>query len=379
LIDALICGAGPAGAIAALVMARAGARVLLVDREQFPRDKLCGDTLNPGALALLHSLGLGGGPIEQGRPLAGMLLSGPHNAMVRATYGDGIVGRAVIRRDLDAWLLEQAIKAGARFEPGWIARQLLTSDFHGESIVRGAILEARGQPATRVRIPAIMTIAADGSRSTLARAAGLSRHPRRPRRWAFGVYATGVRGVTDVGEMHVRPGHYIGIAPITSEIVNVCVVTERRRGTGSPVDVIREAIQRDAPLHDRLRNAEFISGVKVLGPLAVEARSAGVPGLLLAGDAAGFIDPMTGDGLHLAMRGGWLAAEEALHAGESGDVRTAVGRLNEARRRQFGAKLRFNLGVRRIVASPMAIEIGCLGAAVAPGLIRQLVRRAGDV
>ena len=59
VIDVLIAGAGPAGAVAATVLARAGARVLVLDRAQFPRPKLCGDTLNPGALAVLQRLGLG--------------------------------------------------------------------------------------------------------------------------------------------------------------------------------------------------------------------------------------------------------------------------------------------------------------------------------
>ena len=58
MLDVLIAGAGPAGAIAAMVLARAGARVLVLDRARFPRDKLCGDTLNPGALAVLERLGL---------------------------------------------------------------------------------------------------------------------------------------------------------------------------------------------------------------------------------------------------------------------------------------------------------------------------------
>ncbi len=66
MLDVIIAGAGPAGTIAALIAARAGARVLVVDRATFPRDKLCGDTLNPGALALLASLDLAGGPLASG-------------------------------------------------------------------------------------------------------------------------------------------------------------------------------------------------------------------------------------------------------------------------------------------------------------------------
>jgi len=101
MLDVIIAGAGPAGSIAATVLARAGARVLLVDREEFPRDKLCGDTLNPGAVRILAELGLVGGPLATARPLAGMLVTGPR-ACVRATYGEGIVGLGITRGALDA-------------------------------------------------------------------------------------------------------------------------------------------------------------------------------------------------------------------------------------------------------------------------------------
>ena len=86
MLDVLIAGAGPAGAMAALVLARAGARVVLIDREQFPRDKLCGDTLNPGAVRLLESFGLTGGVLDKAVRLSGMRLTGPR-ASVRAVYG----------------------------------------------------------------------------------------------------------------------------------------------------------------------------------------------------------------------------------------------------------------------------------------------------
>ena len=83
MLDVLIAGAGPAGAMAALVLARAGARVVVIDRERFPRDKLCGDTLNPGAVRLLASFGLTGGALDSAVHLSGMRLTGP-NASVRA-------------------------------------------------------------------------------------------------------------------------------------------------------------------------------------------------------------------------------------------------------------------------------------------------------
>ena len=116
----------------------------------------------------------------------------------------------------------------------------------------------------------------------------------------------------------------------------------------------------------------------MLGPLALDATSTGAPGLLLAGDAAGFVDPMTGDGLHLAMRGGVLAAEQALRALETGDLASAVAGLAQARHQAFGTKLVFNRCVRRIVSSPVAVELACWGSKLAPGIVRRAVRYAGD-
>jgi flavin-dependent dehydrogenase len=113
-------------------------------------------------------------------------------------------------------------------------------------------------------------------------------------------------------------------------------------------------IARDRTLAARFQGARFVTTVRVLGPLATNARAAGVEGLLLAGDAAGFVDPMTGDGLHLAMRGAMLAAGEALHALESGDFAGAATRLAAARRASLGTKLRFNRAMRFVAGSPAA-------------------------
>lgn len=377
MLDVLIAGAGPAGSIAALRLARAGARVVLVDRETFPRDKLCGDTLNPGAIAWLAAQGLSGDVIDRARPLAGMLMSGPRVAK-EARYPAGIVGRAVLRRHLDAWLLDRAIAAGARFEPGLTVKGPLLHDERGVSHVRGLLLAPRTEPDRVSRMPATLTIAADGRRSTLAFSLGLCAHPPHPRRWAFGVYATGIDGVRDVGEMHVRRGVYIGVAPITDALSNVCVVTGPRPEGRAPLDVVKRAIGSDALLARRFERATFESRVSVLGPLAVEARAAGMPGLLLAGDAAGFVDPMTGDGLHLAMRGAALAADEILHVLEHGDLAGAPARLAQARDRMLGSKLRFNRAVRQLVASPAAVRLAELGALIAPGVLTRAVRYAGD-
>ena len=370
MLDVLIAGAGPAGSIAALVLARAGARVLVVDRETFPRPKLCGDTLNPGAIRLLASLNLRGGPLDSAKPLAGMIVTGLHGRRVEARYPNQQVGLAMTRADLDWWLLGKAIAAGARFEPGLIARKPLIDNSSGRALVRGLSLDRRGVAGESIRMPATMTIAADGRHSTIARSLGLASTPPRPRRWAFGVYATDVDDMSDLGEMHVRANYYFGVAPLAGGLSNICVVTGPRPGGRSPIEIVRRALAEDTTMAARFARARFEGGVKVLGPLAVNARAAGVEGLLLAGDAAGFVDPLTGDGLSLAMRGAQLAAFEALRTLEHGDFAGAVTRLGESRRQAFRSKLRFNRMVRRLVDSPIAIELAGWGAAVAPGFVR---------
>ena len=109
----------------------------------------------------------------------------------------------------------------------------------------------------------------------------------------------------------------------------------------------------------------------------MDSNAAGVEGLLLAGDAAGYIDPMTGDGLQFAMRGAELAAEAALGCLTSGDPQAHVA-LAERRKAAFGGKWRLNRGIRRLVGSPRAVSVAAHVASIAPALVRALVSAAGD-
>jgi flavin-dependent dehydrogenase len=212
----------------------------------------------------------------------------------------------------------------------------------------------------------------------VARPLGLSRSARAPRRWAAGAYFTGVGGMGSCGEMHIRRGHYIGVAPLPDGLANACVVTADRGALRDPAALLIRAVRADARLARRFSHATMVTPVVCLGPLAVECDAAGVRGLLLAGDAAGFVDPMTGDGLRLAFRGGELAAIAALHALEHG-VADAHIRLHGARRDAFARKLRFNRGLRALVSSPLAVRAAGAGAAIAPSVLRRAIRYAGDV
>jgi flavin-dependent dehydrogenase len=375
MFDVIVCGAGPAGSVAATVLARGGARVLLLDRARFPRDKLCGDTLNPGTLAHLRRLGLADRLPVSALPIEGMIVSGERGVQVRAHYGHGARGLSMLRRDLDAALLADAEESGVRVEQTVVARRPLVDTASDAPRVRGIVVAGRNR--ADLRIPAPIVIAADGRRSRLALALRLIRHPRRPRRWAIGAYFAGVSGVTRFGEMHVRRGRYLGVAPVPGGLTNICCVSHITDGFAAPAAARSTAIRRDPELHRRCAGAQMVTPATSLGPLAIEAMGCGVPGLLLAGDAAGFIDPMTGDGLRFAVQGGELAARAALEA--LADGRAAHHRLAYWRKRAFARKHRFNRALRSLVARPCAVTAASAAARVAPWAIRSLVDVAGDV
>jgi flavin-dependent dehydrogenase len=379
MVEVLIVGAGPAGSLAAIALARSGARVLLVDRARFPRDKLCGDTLNPGAMRVLDRFGLRAAVEAVSRPLEGMLLTGNGGVQVRGTYGRGLMARALTRRVLDQLLVEAAIAAGAQFQDGVRVHEPMVDESGGRTTVRGAVLcRTDGTGPSRLRVPAQITIAADGRHSTLAFALGLASHPPAPRRWAVGAYFDGLVGLDSVGEMHVRGPHYIGVSPIGDGLANVCLVTPTRDGFADPAALLERHLAADPILGPRAAGARRVTAPSILGPLAVDAHAAGVPGLLLAGDAAGFVDPMTGDGLRFALRGAELAADVALAALEHPSMDAAV-RLAAARAQAFGTKYGVNRLLRRLVGTPRRVSVMAISARVAPGILRRMIRYAGDV
>jgi 2-polyprenyl-6-methoxyphenol hydroxylase-like FAD-dependent oxidoreductase len=171
-----------------------------------------------------------------------------------------------------------------------------------------------------------------------------------------------------LGEMHVRGDHYIGVAPVPGGLTNVCLVREWRAGDsamGDPGTAICRALAADALLRDRFARARMATTPTVLGPLAVDVARPSFDGLLLAGDAAGFIDPMTGDGLRFAMRGAELTAAAALDALAQG-WQGVHARLSQTRRAEFAAKWRCNRAVRSLVASRSAVAV----ASARPGSFR---------
>src|SRR5207245_313690 len=118
-------------------------------------------------------------------------------------------------------LLQQAVEAGAQFEPALSVRRAILDQSGATKTVTGVDVGVNGRERT---LKARVTIGADGRRSTLAFSLGLARHPTAPRRWAVGGYYEGASGLSTLGEMHINRAGYVGVAPVPGGLANVCVV-----------------------------------------------------------------------------------------------------------------------------------------------------------
>ncbi len=324
--DAVVVGAGPAGSATALLLARAGAHVLLLDRARFPRDKPCSEYLSPETTRVLERLG--GGVVEAVAAASHARLTG---MKVVAPSGAEMVGRfdrtgerfsfALPRTSFDTILRRAAEAAGAVVREGVKVQDLVYD--------RGAVGGVVARETYRARV----VVGADGLRSIVARRCGGVRTSP-PRRVAFTAHVSDVAGVTDVGEMHIGRSGYVGMGPIGGGVTTVALVVPVR-------------------------------SLKQTGPFAQWSRASVAPGggALLVGDAADFFDPFTGQGIYSALRGAELAAAAVTDALTTGASLRAYAR---ARRTAFTGKWL----LERLIA------VGVGWPALAERVIGRLARRS---
>jgi flavin-dependent dehydrogenase len=356
-----VVGGGPAGASTAYALAKEGVDVLVVDKANFPRDKICAEYLSPQASRILSDMGVLD-EIERTGPgqLAGMAVRAPNGFVANGEFaahhgfhGFRDRGLAIRRTILDEIVLGGARAAGARMKESTRVTDI-TRD--GAGRVNGVKALSRGGGSCELR--ARYTVAADGLRSVVGRRLGLMRTSRIwPRRIALVAHYTGVAKVTDMGEMHVDYDGYFGMVDVGDGLMNVAVVVPMSRVkeiSDNKTEFFEEWIATRPHLAERFIGAQRITPVRATGPFATATRHAWSAGAALVGDAADFFDPFTGEGIYAALRGGELLAPrivEALH-GKPTDERRILGSYDTARKKEFGGKWKLERIVGMAIAHP---------------------------
>jgi flavin-dependent dehydrogenase len=379
--DAVVVGAGPAGATTALLLARAGASVLLLDRARFPRDKPCSEYLSPATTDVLERLG-GGilGAVERTTHarLYGMKVVAPGGAAMVGRFRGASrpYSFAVPRTSFDAILVAAAARAGADVRESTTVENLA---WDGGTVAGVVARSCNGQ---RVTCNARVVVGADGLRSVVARRLGLVRYSP-PRRFAFTAHVADVAGVEQLGELHVSERGYVGLGAVGGGITTVALVLPgrvvRARGRDSRAAFFAE-LDRFPGLAGRFDPRRLVRAVLTTGPFAQWARVAALPGALLVGDAADFFDPFTGQGIHTALRGAELVAECLMAAlAPGGSTTTPLHSYERARRRAFRGKWLLERLIGVGVGSPALTDRVVGRLARRPDLADLLVSATGNV
>ncbi len=383
--DVIVVGGGPAGSTVAWRLAREGARVVLLERARFPREKVCGDYVEPRGLAILREMGC----------LAALEAHAPLPITHSSTYVEGVPryrgaipfyggdertpphGYIIPRERLDAVMLDAAAAAGATVHQD--------TGGSGVQVHRSGVEVEAGRNGRTVRYRASLVVGADGVNSAVATAAGILADDERHIAVARRAYATGMDA--EVGEAmfwfdrSLFPG-YGWAFPMAGGRVNlgigILAETRRRQDVAIPAlfDSFVQRLRGSGPPYERLELCSIPIGgiVKTYGGAGARHFTRGV----LIGDAGSFVDPMTGEGITPAMESALLAAPILLEALRDGAVGSqALAAYGADARAYFDPSMRFLAAcaatLRNVhLAGPWldALARGCELAQADPGFAR---------
>jgi flavin-dependent dehydrogenase len=335
----MVAGGGPVGLAAAIEARLAGLDVVVVEPRTGPIDKACGEGLMPGAIPALARLGVS----PRGFPLRGVdYRDGVRNAAHRFVGGNGL---GVRRTTLHAALHDRAVELGVRFQQGRV--EAVTQD-------------AAGVTAGGVR--AEWLLAADGLHSTVARETGLALPAPRARRRYGQRKHYAVEPWSDLIEVHWTPAGEIYVTPTADGMVGLSLLA--RQGTQ-----FEEALASAPELAARVAGAEAASELRGAGPFRQRTRARVAGRVLLIGDASGYVDALTGEGIRIGLDQA-RAAVAAVGAGRPRDYEREWQRVTRDFRRLTGSLVLLATSPVR----PAIVRIAKASPGVFAGAVERLAR-----
>jgi len=380
--DVIVVGAGAAGAAGAILLAEKGVAVRLLDPVGFPRSMLCGGYLSPEVPRVLDRLGVLKAVDAVATPLAGMRITAPDGTLLDGRYRPIGPWRpyrehalAVPRDALDRALVDRV--------------RALPVDFHERTRVTGVLferglvtgVEAVDEEGGRLVLRSRLVIAADGRGSAIEERLGLRSSPAL-RRTALVACVDGLETTRSVGELFVDPPDYAILTPVAVGRASVCLVVPHSHAapwSGRLQTFFAARVKQFPHLARRIAGARLVAPVEAPVPLEHETPSPRVGGVMLAGAAAGFFDPFTGEGIYRALRSVELAVETAVGALRGGDCsRPALAAYERARDRAFRGKARLTHVLQLVIGRRRVANGAARVLARRPELLDVLLGVIGD-
>jgi geranylgeranyl reductase family protein len=352
LFDVAIVGGGPAGSSCAAFCGMAGLECLILDREKFPREKVCGDCVNPSCWLVLERLGLA------------QRVRGLQHSKLTSVEFIAIDGRKVsidlpssadceisVKRSLfDDLLLRRAREVGANVHEQTTATGLSKDDHWKIETASGESFQAR------------MLVGADGRNSTVARLCNLLPPPGRER-VALQAHVPRPRDFDDRIVLQFLPEGYSGQAPVNETQLNLCLV-----GTPPTISTLRKWAERqfDVPANQPWRT---------ITPLTRSPIPSAHENLFFIGDAARVVEPFTGEGIYYALRSGELAANAIAKILRGYDRNSVLRDFGRAYAQMYRGRLWINRLSRAAVLRPHLSSLFVHAARINPSILKLLTAK----
>jgi len=346
--DLIIVGAGPAGSACAITAARAGAKVLLLEKDHFPRQKVCGEFVSPESLGLLYGF-LDDGRFQSCAKVVGSRIFLDHKLL---SLPVSPAAQSIPRFNLDPALFAAAQNAGVTACEGVTAN----------AVQRDKVFYVRASENTYAA-RAVVNATGRWSKLTQFDVAGKDK-------W-IGLKAHFTEpSPPQTVDLYFFPGGYCGVTPVGPNSVNACAMVR-----ADAAHTLEDVFTKEPRLYERSRAWQPLFPTVTTSPLYFREPVTESDGVFLAGDAAGFIDPFAGDGISLALQSGTLAAQSIVpFLRGSCSLEQAHQRYQAAYRKRFAPVFRNAAHLRGALAAPKWVRSAALAFAAVPGVGKMLVR-----